>query len=149
MATDAKQTPQAEATTTQPTQAQAPSLLDQVVYETLKQKVQTINRVVSARAEEIERLLPSFMKGQAPRLIARAMQYFARGPWQLHQCSDASFVKCILEAAELGFAIDGKMVHAVPRKKKSKENGQWYEWYEASTIPDYKALIAVAKRSKV
>ena len=139
---------QTQAATATIQQAEAPSLLDQVVYATVKAKVQTINRVLSARTEEIERLLPSFMKGQSLRLIARAMQYFARGDWRLQQCTDASFVKCIMEAAELGFAIDGKMVHAVGRTKKKKENGQWYEWIEASIIVDYKAIIAVAKRCK-
>lgn len=143
MSTDAR-----TQTQTITTEQHAPSLLDQVIDETLKQKVHRINGALSARAEEIERLLPNFMRGQAPRLIARAMQYFARGDWRLQKCSEASFVKCIMEAAELGFAIDGKMVHAVPRKIKRKENGEWYEWYEAGLIPDYKSLIAVAKRSK-
>jgi phage RecT family recombinase len=131
------------------TQTREPSPLEELLNKPARARLERITFALNARAEDIERLLPDFMKGQAARLIARARQYFARGSWQLQECSEASFVKCVLEAAELGFAIDGKMVHAVPRLKKKKENGQWYEWYEAGTIPDYKSLIAVAKRSKI
>jgi len=143
----------------QSAQDAAPALLDQVIAQTLKQKVQVIDAALTTRADEIEKLLPTFMKGQAPRLIARAKQYFARGGTTLHLCSEASFIKCVLEAAEYGFAIDGKMVHAVPynckmRDANGKELRDQYSgkpvWgYEAQLIPDYKGLIAVAKRCKV
>jgi len=123
----------------------------------LKQKVQRIDAAMTSREPEIEKLLPNFMKGQAKRLIARARQAFARGGTLLHKCSEASFLKCVLEAAELGFAIDGKMVHAVPYNCKLKgpdgrelrENGKPVWGYEAQLIPDYKGLIAVAKRSGI
>ena len=138
-----------ETITTEAAQLQPPSLLDQVVDATLKQKVQVINKALTARVDEIERLLPDFMKNQAPRLIARAMQYFARGDLKLQKCTPASFVKCIMEAAEMGYAIDGKMAHAVARTKKQKgQDGQWSEWFEAGVIFDYKSVIATAKRCK-
>lgn len=139
------------------TQERQPSALDQTIEETLKQKVQRVEQALSTRAEEIDRLLPSYMKGQASRLIARAKQYFARGGTLLHKCSEASFIKCVLEAAELGFAIDGKMVHAVPYNCKVKDSngnevrtpdGRTLWGYEAQLIPDYKGLIAAAKRCK-
>jgi phage RecT family recombinase len=135
-----------------------PGLLEQVIANTLQQKVQKIDKALLTRADEIERLLPNFMKGQAVRLIARAKQYFARGNKKLHDCTEASFVKCVLEAAELGFAIDGKMVHAVPYNCKlldaeGREQRDQYGkplWgYEAQLIPDYKGLIAAAKRCKI
>jgi recombination protein RecT len=123
----------------------------------LKKKVDRIDAEMTRREPEIEKLLPNFMKGQAKRLIARARQSFARGGTLLHKCSEASFLKCVLEAAELGFAIDGKMVHAVPYNcklkgpdgKELKENGKPVWGYEAQLIPDYKGLIAVAKRSGI
>lgn len=131
-------------------QPQGQSLLDQAIDVTLAQKIKTIDAALTNRSGEIEKLLPDFMKGQAPRLIARARQYFARAGSLLHKCSEASFCRCVLEAAELGFAIDGKMVHAVPYNCKIKgADGKEVWGYEAQLIPDYKGLIAVAKRSGV
>jgi len=138
------------AQTRQAPQQQGQSLLDQAIDVTLAQKIKTIDAALTNRSGEIEKLLPDFMKGQAPRLIARARQYFARAGSYLHRCSEASFCRCVLEAAELGFAIDGKMVHAVPYNCKVKgPDGKEVWGYEAQLIPDYKGLIAVAKRSGV
>lgn len=131
-------------------QPQGQSLLDQAIDVTLATKLKKIDAALTNRSSEIEKLLPDFMKGQAPRLIARARQYFARAGSLLHKCSEASFCRCVLEAAELGFAIDGKMVHAVPYNCKIKgPEGKEVWGYEAQLIPDYKGLIAVAKRSGV
>jgi phage RecT family recombinase len=110
----------------------------------------TFKRITSAlekRESSIEELLPDFMKGQGKRLIARARQYWARGSFQLQQCTEASFIGCVLAAAELGFAIDGRMCHAVPFNTKVKLPGGGEKWEnKAQLIVDYKGLIAVAKR---
>ena len=157
MATANQQAPAQPAQTT--TAPAGPQLLDRVIEQTVKAKAAKIESALTHRLEDIENLLPAFMRGQAHRLVARAKQYFARGSAQLHSCTEASFVKCVLEAAELGFAIDGKMVHAVPRSCKLRDaNGRELRdeqtskpvWgYEAQLIPDYKGLISVAKRCGV
>ncbi len=58
----------------------------------------------------------------------------ARNP-ELANCPTADFVRCVLEAAEIGLAIDGKLCYVVRYKST---------W---QCQPDYKGLIAVAKRS--
>ena len=94
-----------------------------------------ISAALKGRQEKIEALLPQFMKGQSERLVARALQYWARGTPQLQNCTVASFVGCVLQAAELGFAVDGRLTYAVPYKDR------------AQLIPSYIGLIAVAKRT--
>ena len=105
---------------------------------------------LNGRQERIEQLLPPFMKGQSERLVARALQYWARGDWKLQQCTVASFVSCVLNAAELGFAIDGRLCYAVPFntkvKKASKNEPDRWE-HKAQLIPSYIGLLAVAKRT--
>ncbi len=59
---------------------------------------------------------------------------FLRSP-QLANCPIPEFVRCVLEAAELGLAIDGKLCYVVNFK------GSW------QVLPDYKGLIAVARRT--
>ncbi len=102
---------------------------------------------------KIEGLLPDAMKGQASRLVKRAMLTFARKP-DLQTCSTASFIRCVLDAAELGLAIDGRLGHAVPFNNKVKEKGEdgkvrerWVK--EAQFMPDYKGLIAIARRGNL
>ena len=111
---------------------------------------QQIGAALKGRQEKIEQLLPDFMRGQGERLIARALQYWARGDWKLQQCTVASFVGCVLNAAELGFAIDGRICYAVPfntkAKKKSKSEPDRWE-HIAQMIPSYIGLMAVAKRT--
>jgi phage RecT family recombinase len=82
------------------------------------------------------------MEDQSKRIVARAAKYWADNP-ALRDATKASFVKCVLAAAELGFCLDGRMCYAVPRNAKQKD-GSWKK--EAVFQSDYKALIAVAKR---
>lgn len=82
----------------------------------------------------IEAMLPDFMKGQADRLIARAMITFAK--CDLKDCPDEDFRRCVVEAAEMGFAIDGKLAYVVKYKAA----------YQLQL--DYKAMVAVAKRCR-
>jgi len=121
--------------------------LERVLTETQK-RVQQVNHSVESREDKIEDLLPDFMKGQSKRLIERAKLTFAKSA-VLQECTPASFVKCVLEAAELGFAIDGRMCHAVPHNNKKKDangNERWVK--EARLNVDYKGLVAVAKRQR-
>lgn len=113
------------------------ALLEQVLANTtVAIKARAINESLEKRITQIEELLPDALKGQAPRLVKRAILTFSRNP-SLEKCTPQSFIRCVLEAAELGLAIDGRLGHAVPYKT------------EAQFQPDYKGLIAVAKRNRV
>lgn len=107
--------------------------------------------ILSAREQALEELLPDYMKGQAKRLIKRAELTFAKSE-KLQKCTSASFIKCVLEAAELGFAIDGRLAHAVPYNNTVKvldeRTGKEVEkqQLEAQLQIDYKGLIAHARR---
>jgi recombination protein RecT len=73
----------------------------------------------------------------------------ARNP-KLQEATLDSFVRCVLEAAELGQAVDGKLAHAVPFNNKVKDADGVERWrVECTFIADYKGLIAVARRSGI
>lgn len=131
------------------------SLLEQVLSMPVGKKVREVDAALQDRIEKIESLLPDFMRGQATRLARRASLTFASN-LRLQECTPQSFIKCVLQAAELGFAIDGKFAYAVPYDNVLKDaNGKsvkdpvtkkdkWVK--EAQCQFDYKALIATAKR---
>ena len=98
-------------------------------------RVGGLYKTLSSAAEKIEAVLPDFMKGQAERLIARALMTFATRP-ELEGCPDETFRRIVVEAAELGFAVDGKLCYVVKYKNT----------YQLQL--DYKAVIAVAKRNR-
>lgn len=111
-----------------PTQAKPPST-EVVAYKAMNHSLET-------RVAAIESVLPDNMKGQAERLIKRAMLTFSKRPELMRNCPQVDFVRCVIEAAEIGLAIDGKLAHVVQYKQV---------W---QMIPDYKGLIAVAKRGR-
>lgn len=82
-------------------------------------------------------MLPPCMKGQADRLCKRALIYFETKTDPQDYPPVDVFFKCVLAAAEMGLAIDGRLCHVVRFKSK---------W---QCVPDYKGIIAVAKRSGV
>lgn len=92
-------------------------------------------QTLSKADHNIEAMLPDFMKGQADRLIRRACITFSKTPG-LDAITDEHFRRCVIEAAEMGFAIDGKMVYVVNYKNT----------YQLQL--DYKAVVAVAKRMR-
>ena len=75
-------------------------LLDRLLTLPVGEKTRQVEAALDNRIEEIEALLPDFMKGQGARLIKRARLTFAKSA-ALQKCSPASFIKCVLEAAEL------------------------------------------------
>jgi len=101
------------------------------------------NSFLVQRVKHIEEVLPDFMKGQGDRLVKRAMLTMSRNS-RLMECSLESIFHAVLGAAELGLAIDGRLGHAVPYKNKRGNN--WV--MEAQFQPDYKGIVAVARRSK-
>ena len=120
---------------TQPT-TQSPaanrSALDQAIATT-NARIRGLKNSLEYRIDSIEEVLPDKMKGQGARLVKRALMTFARRP-ELQGCPDQEFIRCVVEAAELGLAIDGKLCHVVRFKNT---------W---QMLPDYKGIIAVAKR---
>ena len=121
------------------------SVLDASIAATV-QKQKQLSASLEGAIDKIESLLPPQWKGHAARFVKRAVLYFGRKP-ELHECSNASFIQCVLDAAELGLCIDGKLCHAVKYNNKKKgANGreQWVD--EAQCMVDYKGLRAVAKR---
>lgn len=126
------------------------SLLEQVIEQSSNDKVRQVNGYLTddARIAAIEEALPDFMKGQAKRLVKRAVMTFADKE-ALQKCTPQSFVKCVQQAAELGFAIDGRLCHAVPYNTKVKIDGKEV-WIDVAQLQvDYKGMIACAKRLKL
>lgn len=126
------------------------SLIEQAIEQTVNEKVKQIDSYLTdeTRIAEIEKVLPDFMKGQATRLCKRARLTFADKE-SLQKCTAASFVKCVSQAAELGFAIDGRLCHAVPYNTKTKVDGRDV-WLDVAQLQvDYKGMIAFAKRLKL
>lgn len=125
----------------------AAALLEQILEQQPNQKYRAIDQALQKRIDKVEELLPDQMKGQGPRLVKRALLTFSKNP-RLQEVTPESFIRCVLEAAELGLAIDGKLCHAVPYDNKVKLPGGREEWRkEAQCQPDFKGIIAVAKRT--
>jgi phage RecT family recombinase len=108
-------------------------LLEAVIDKTVAERQKAMTAWLDSNIHAIESLLPRQMRGQGARLAKRAILTFARQP-EYHNIQPKDFIRCVLEAAEFGFAIDNKMAYVV--KYKSVYQCQF----------DYKALIAVAKR---
>lgn len=144
-----KQTaPQGRSTQSQYQDADPSKLLDEIIA---KQQGGAKYKLIEAKLDEllgkITEVLPSSMKGEAGRLVKRAMVTFSRNPF-LQEVTPASFIRCVLEAAECGLAIDGKLAHAVPYNNKIKHPDGREEWRKESQFqPDYKGIIAIAKRT--
>lgn len=117
------------------------ALLNKPIGERFKYVDEDLRKTIPSIAE----VLPSFiLNGEPPervaaRLVKRAMITFARKP-DLQEVPPADFKRCVLEAAELGFAIDGKMCYVVRYGGKSQSFSMQLDW---------KAIVAVAKRNKM
>lgn len=113
----------------------------------VNQKSQEIGAYLTQRLTTIEDVLPSNFKGEGQRLIRRAMLYFASKA-ELHDVTVNSFLMCVVQAAELGLALDGRLCHAVAFNCNVAPKGKPAQWERrAQMMPDYKGLISIAKRS--
>lgn len=119
------------------------TLMDQVIAVCPDGRGRGLNAALEAQVEALEERLPSYLKGEARRFIKVAMLTFQKRP-ELQDCTPASFQRCVMDAAQYGFAIDGRLFHAVARNRKMPD-GSWVK--EAQCMPDYKGLIAVCKRA--
>lgn len=146
--------PQAQATNGQ---APGKSILDQTIDATMAnwqkasypERFRALDTQLARMVNQLEGLLPPIMRGQGERLVKRAMLTFSRVP-KLQGCTPTSIIRCVLGAAEVGLAIDGRLAHAVPYSNKVKQPDGREQWQdEAQLIVDYKGLIAVARRCKI
>jgi recombination protein RecT len=99
-----------------------------------------------AQIGNLETVLPPAMKGQAERLIQRALVTFSEKS-EMQECTGASVLRCILRAAEVGLMIDGKLAHAAPFNCNiGTKSSPKYE-KQAQLLIDWKGLAALALRS--
>lgn len=99
------------------------------------------------RKAKIADLIPPNQKENADYFIARALFTFQRKE-NLHGCTLASFVQCVLEGAELGLPVDGKLGYAVPFNCNVAARGEPPRWEKrAQFIPGYLGLVVVGKRT--
>lgn len=113
----------------------------------VNQKAQEIGHYLTQKLTTIEEVLPSNFKGEGQRLIRRAMLYFSSKA-ELHEVTLNSFLTSVVQAAELGLAMDGRLCHAVAYNCNVAPKGQPAKWEKrAQCMPDYKGLVSIAKRS--
>lgn len=92
-------------------------------------------------------LLPPQLRDQAERLVQRAVLTLNQRA-EYEEVWPPSFLMCVLKAAEMGLAIDGRLAHAVVYNTKYKDEQGVERWRkEAQLQVDYKGMVAVAKRS--
>jgi recombination protein RecT len=115
-------------------------ILKQMLERSPSQMPLVVRKAFSDPAIEkrVADVLPENMKGQARTLISRAQVTLGKTP-DLHTCNPLEFIRCVVEAAELGFAIDGRMCYAILYKGKGAPTLQLQL--------DYKGMIAVARRA--
>ena len=104
----------------------------------IQQKRSNLEQALGSRILTIEKMLPAYMKKDpaiCERVISVALFTFASGGPKLQGCSVASIVRCVLDAAAVGFILDNRMAYAIPYKE------------EAQCQFDWKALVALARRS--
>lgn len=102
------------------------------------QRTNELKGLLTTRINSIKDVLPAAMRNEAEaqRLVNRAAMYFA-AKREVQEYSTISVVQAIIQAAELGLAVDGRLAHIVKFKG------------EAVLVIDWKGLVAVAKRSGV
>jgi recombination protein RecT len=144
------QRPQAIAQATAVSDDELSKILDTILDQKPGSRSRVISDGLEKRIAMVEEVLPDQLKGQAPRFVKRAVLTFNRKK-ELAECTPASFIRCVIEAAEVGLAIDGKLAHAVKfnnKVKGDKSKNEQDTWvHEAQLMLDYKGLIAVARRS--
>lgn len=93
-------------------------------------------KVMLAASPTFVSLLPSSYRPMATRFINRAVLYITtcKNAQKIQQCTPGSIYTAVLQAAEHGLPLDGRMAHIVPY-------GQ-----VATFQADYKGLVAVGKR---
>ena len=96
-------------------------------------RVKALNQLQRA-VDDIGAALPEKLQGQEHRLISRAALYFGQADAAVRKCTLQSFARCVVQAAEFGLTIDGRLGYAVPFGG------------DLTFIPSWQGLVAVAKR---
>lgn len=110
-----------------------------------RRPVEVVSDKLKSHVELIRQVLPTALKDEAERLVKRALVYFTRTD-KLLECTPQSFIQCVIDAAELGLPLDGRLGYAVPYNVKvQKDPDRWEK--QAQFQPGYKGLVSVAKRS--
>lgn len=126
-------------------------LLDRAIAAApLNVVARSIEETLTANLDKFRKTLPAKLQDDAERFIRRAIIYYqtADPTTKLHKATAQSFVMCVLEAAEIGLPLDGRLCHAVVyNNKKTNTEGREIYVNEATCMPDYKGLVAVAKRT--
>ncbi len=131
-------------------QTASKSLLDQVLEQPVGKRFLEIDAALQGRVDRIEELLPANMKGEGARLAKRAIMTLNRRADDYANITPTSFIRCVLEAAEFGLAIDGRFAHAVPFNNKVKDaDGREKKVREVQLMVDYKGIVAVARRNGI
>lgn len=93
-------------------------------------------KAVAAKHIDIEKLIKV-------ALMARSRQF------TLAKCTSESFLRCVLECAELGLEPSGKYggAYLVPRKNKWLTEKAGHDVYECTLVPDYRGLARLAMQS--
>ncbi len=113
-------------------------------------KAQSIEKALMSGIDKFQASLPDNLKPEAERFIRRAIIYYqtAEPKQKLHEATPVSFMMAVLEAAEIGLPLDGRLCYAIVyNNKKIDANGKEFYVNEAQCMPDYKGLVAVAKRT--
>jgi recombination protein RecT len=93
-------------------------------------------------------VLPDALKPQAERFVKRAAIYFIKHQDILSECTVVSKIQCVIEAGEMGLAVDGKLCYAIPYNCKYKDERNVERWHKiANCQPSYLGLTVVAKRT--
>lgn len=129
------------------TAEQCSALFDQLIQGDVKAFGRVLVEGFERNISTIRDVLPEALKPEAERFVKRAALYFQRSP-KLEKCTNASKIRCVIEAAEMGLTLDGKLCHAVAYDNKYKdEKGVERYRSEVKLQLDYKGLVQVAKNS--
>lgn len=114
--------------------------LDSIIAQCPDGRGKGLSAAFERQLPTLEGMLPDHLKNQAKRFVKVAMMTFSKKD-ELQKCTPSSFLWAVFEAASYGFAIDGRLFHAVSRRNPKKG------CLEAQCMPDYKGLIAAGKRA--
>src|SRR5687768_4905127 len=100
-----------------------------------KEQLNTIQKFLDKAMPQLQAALPRI--GLTPESLARAAFTTIVDSPHLHGADPRTLVKCIIEAAQLGFSLDKNLGHAylVPFKGK------------VQLMPGYRGYVALADRS--
>ena len=103
-----------------------------------------------ARLDAIRSVLPESMWADAERLVKRAVMTVATSKSEkVRQCTVASLVAAVIQAAEFCLAIDGKLAYVVPYNCKVVDPGGRERWeVQAQMQLSYLGILFLARRSK-